>query len=310
MPNNLQAILITGATASGKSSLALHLAKKLNATIINADSIQVYREMHILTARPSIEEMREIPHLLYGHVSVKESYDVGRWLDEAMGAIENVKEKGRLPILVGGTGLYFHALTKGIAHIPDISMGVRQKMRLRYEQEGTVQLYDRLGKIDLETQRRISSNDRQRILRALEVYEETGRCLSEWHKDPIMPRLQGHVIKILLMPHREWLYKKCDQRFEEIISKNVMDEVKGILDLSLPLSRSAMKAIGLSELIAVYRRMKTMDEAVIIAQQKTRRYAKRQTTWFRNQMTLWKRFSEQEYDHKMDNIVSYIVENS
>ena len=305
-------ILIAGATASGKSSLALSLASEITtaggqACIINADSMQVYREMQVLTARPSIEEVKQCPHELYGHVSAGDEYNVGRWLSEVQAAIANAKNAGQIPILVGGTGLYFKCLTEGIADIPDIPEDIRKAVRERHEAEGTYACHAALKAIDPQAYQRLEATDPQRVLRALEVYEASGRCLSDWQSDPVIPPITAPMLKILLTPSREWLYARCDSRFEVMIAEGVLEEVSAMAELGLSDTLPAMKALGLKELLALENNEISLEEAQLAAQQATRRYAKRQMTWFRNQMISWNSISEQEYYNKTSYFLSNII---
>ena len=235
--NRAEIILIAGATASGKSSLALALCSEIartgrQACIINADSMQVYQEMQVLTARPTREEVEQFPHELYGHVSARDEYSVGRWLSEAQAVIANVKEVGQIPILVGGTGLYFKCLTEGIADIPDIPDDIRKAIRARHEAEGTHACHAALKEIDPQAYQRLEASDPQRVLRALEVYEATGRSLSNWQGDPVTPPITASMLRILLMPSREWLYARCDRRFEAMIAGDALEEASKMANLS------------------------------------------------------------------------------
>ena len=310
--NRAEIILIAGATASGKSSLALALCSEIartgwQACIINADSMQVYQEMQVLTARPTREEVEQCPHELYGHVSARDEYNVGRWLSEAQAAIANAKEVGQIPILVGGTGLYFKCLTEGIADIPDIPDDIRKAIRARHEAEGTQACHAALKEIDPQAYQRLEATDPQRVLRALEVYEATGRSLSDWQSDPVTPPIKASMLKILLMPSREWLYARCDRRFEAMIAGGALEEASKMADLGLSDTQPAMKALGLKELLALGNNEISHEEAQSAAQQATRRYAKRQMTWFRNQMISWNSVYEQEYYNKTSIFLSNII---
>ena len=311
VPPRPRALLIAGATASGKSSLALGLAKKLNVSIINADSMQIYRELQIITARPDAADEAVCPHHLFGHVSAVEDYSTGRWLDDVLAAIAQVEKAGRLPVIVGGTGLYFTALTEGIAAIPDIPDAVRRKVRQRFEDDGLAVCHAALEAVDPAAFQRILPSDKQRTLRALEVYEATGRALSDWHQDPVTPPLaaneKGGLLKILLLPSRDWLYERCDRRFDEMLAAGALAEAEKITALGLAPDRPAMKAVGLPSLQAVIAGTQTPETARLQAQQQTRRYAKRQMTWFRNQMISWNSYSEQEYYKNNDEFLSYIT---
>ncbi len=302
-----RAILIAGPTASGKSGLALKLAQQLKGSIINADSMQVYAQMQVLTARPSAEEMADIPHHLYGHVSAQHAYSVGQWLDDALAAIETCTQQGRMPILVGGTGLYFKALTEGLAQIPDIDEAVRQSVRAELAQTSAAELHAALADFDKAAYARILPSDTQRILRAHEVYRATGRALTDWQKDKVTPMLDGVLAKILLMPARDWLYQRCDARFAQMVSAGALEEAAMMQDLALPPELPACKALGLSDLQAFQAGEIDLEQAKEQASRQTRRYAKRQMTWFRNQMIAWNSFNEQDYYKKQQKIFSFLT---
>lgn len=303
----LRAILIAGPTASGKSALALNLAKHFKGSIINADSMQVYAEMQVLTARPTAEEMGGVPHYLYGHVPASRVHNTGQWVKDALRAIAESEAEGRLPILVGGTGLYFRALTQGLADIPDVPDDTRQALRRRLEQEGSSVLHAELQTFDAGAHARLQPTDPQRILRAHEVFAATGRSLTDWQADPVIPPVTGKLATILLMPERSWLYDRCNRRFVWMLENGALAEAERMNRLNLDQSLPAAKALGLSEMIALTSGRLEKSDAIEKAQQRTRRYAKRQMTWFRNQMISWKSFNEQEYYHNQEKIFSYIA---
>lgn len=308
--HKVRAVLIAGPTASGKSTLGLDIAKAFDGSIINADSMQVYKEMQILTARPLAADMDAIPHHLYGHVSAKHAYSTGDWVKDALGAITEVEKAGRLPIFVGGTGLYFRALIEGMADIPAIPASTRQNLRTRLQQKGLGVLHAALSEIDPPAARRIAVTDPQRTLRALEVHAATGRTLTAWHSDPLVAPFQGDMCKLVLMPTRDWLYERCDRRFDAMLAGGVETEVDVMARLALAPDMPAMKALGLPELLAVRAGNMTAELAREQAQQQTRRYAKRQVTWLRHQMMSWNFINEQEYYNKSDNTFSYIINNA
>ena len=298
-------ILIAGPTASGKSALALAVAEAVNGCIINADSMQVYDTLNVLTARPPSDDLRRARHELYGHMPVAAPYSVGQWQAQAMVAIEAAQARGQRPILVGGTGLYFKSLTEGLIDIPDIPDPIRNGLRARLTEEGLAPLYAELQKRDAELAARLPENDKQRILRGLEVVEATGRPLSDWQAEkqtPPLPDYQG----LLLMPDRDWLYARCNKRFESMMAGAAMAEVEELWALNLPPDANAMKALGVAEIIAFLTGEIDRDAAIAQAQQATRRYAKRQMTWFRNQMSDWRSFTEQDYENYFAKIFSFI----
>jgi len=298
-------ILIAGPTASGKSALALALAEALNGCIINADSMQVYDTLNMLTARPPREDLRRAPHVLYGHVPVVAPYSVGQWQAAAISEIEAAIAKGQTPIVVGGTGLYFKSLTDGLADIPDIPDTIRMALRKRLEADGVASLYAELQDVDAALAARLPETDRQRILRGLEVQLATARALSEWQKEqPIAPLADYRGI--LLMPDRAWLYARCDARFEAMLNEGAIAEVEQLWALNPAPDATAMKALGVSDIMALITGEIDRDRATAQAQQATRRYAKRQMTWFRNQMTDWQIFTEQDYENNFAKIFSFI----
>ena len=298
-------ILIAGATASGKSALALALAEKFNGCIINADSMQVYDTLNVLTARPPKEDLRRAPHRLYGHVPVAAPYSVGQWQAEALATIDEAQEKGQRPILVGGTGLYFKSLIEGLADIPDIPDNVRDGLRARLDSDGLAALYAELQSVDGVLAERLPPTDTQRILRGLEVFEATGEPLSQWQKQVQKPPMTDYC-GILLMPDRDWLYARCNARYEVMLAAGAQQEVEELWALNLPPDANGLKALGVGQIMAYMQGEIDAKTATAQAQQATRRYAKRQMTWFRNQMKDWQIFSEQDYENNFANIFSFI----
>jgi tRNA dimethylallyltransferase len=278
-------ILIAGPTASGKSALALQLAAKRGGVIINADSMQVYRDLRIITARPSPDEEKQVPHRLYGHVDAAENYSVGRWLGDAAAVLKDALRNEQPAIVVGGTGLYFSTLTRGIAAVPPIPVDVRREVRGRLESEGIADLHAELALRDPITAARLKPGDRARISRALEVVLATGRSLSEWHADntPAPVDLAG-AAKIFLMPKRDELGARIDARFDAMMTAGALAEVRVLAARHLDPNLPAMKAHGVPWLIRHLNGDITLAEAVAQAKRDTRRYTKRQATWFRNQL--------------------------
>jgi len=282
------AILLAGPTASGKSALALALAETLCGTIINADSMQVYRDLRIITARPSPDEAARVPHRLYGHVDAAENYSVGRWCVEAAAAMPEATQEGRLPIVVGGTGLYFKALTQGLAAVPPVPAAVRSAVRERLKREGVAPLYEELARRDAATAQRLMPGDRARITRALEVVEATGRSLADWHREGMKPALDPRrAMKVYLAPERATLYRRIEERFDRMIEAGVLDEVAALARRGLDPALPAMKAHGVPWLIRHLKGEITLAEAAEGAKRDTRRYSKRQGTWFRHQLPDW-----------------------
>lgn len=279
-------ILIAGPTASGKSALALAVAEELGGIIVNADSMQVYRDLRVITARPSLEEEVRIPHRLYGHVDAAENYSVGRWCRDVSDVLKDAN--GRVTVVVGGTGLYFKALTSGLAAIPAIPAGIRDQVRGRIVREGAPALHAELMKLDAATARRLTVNDRSRISRALEVVLATGRPLSDWHREGLPPLVDpNRAVKVFVTCERAELVRRIEKRFAAMIGAGAIDEVRALAARKLDPSRPAMKAHGVPWLIRHFDGEMPLDEAAAGAVMDTRRYAKRQITWFRNQMPGW-----------------------
>jgi len=296
-------ILVAGPTASGKSALALEIARRENGTIINADAMQIYADLPILTNQPSPAEQKEIPHELFAICDPAERSSAGKWRALAVAAIEKTLASGRVPILVGGTGLYFKALFGGLADIPDVPDEVRLKAQQLYDESGEEKFRRELTKRDPESAARIARNDRQRLIRAYEVVAHTGKTLGEWQKKGLeaggwgsgndemifflAPSLQPLAPEShLLLPDRDKLYATCDARFARMITQGAVEEVQAFLRRGLDPALPAMKIIGVREIAAYLKKEATLEEAIARAQQATRNYAKRQVTWFRNQWKL------------------------
>ncbi len=256
--------------------------------IINADSMQVYRDLRIITARPSPEEEARVPHMLYGHVDAALDYSVGRYVTEAAEALARAGRLGKLPILVGGTGLYFKALTRGLAAIPPIPAPVRKAVRERLAAEGPQALHAELAKADPSTADRLKTTDRQRIARALEVVLATGRALSAWHEQQAAPLLDpAQIVKLFVSPERAELYTRIDARFDAMLQAGALDEVARLAARQLDPQLPAMKAHGVPWLIQHVQGRITLQEASRQAKLDVRHYAKRQYTWFRHQLADW-----------------------
>jgi tRNA dimethylallyltransferase len=280
-----QIILIAGPTASGKSALALQLAEQLRGVIINADSMQVYRDLRIITARPTPAEDKRVPHRLYGHVDAAENYSVGRWFSEAADALTEPLQQGRSAIVVGGTGLYFSTLTRGIAAVPPIPPEIRRQVRDRLATEGIEKLQAELAARDPAAAARLKPGDRARITRALEVVLATGRSLTDWHGDNKPARVDiVRAAKIFLMPDRDELGCRIDARFDNMMAEGALEEARALAARNLDPNLPAMKAHGVPWLIRHLKGEITIAEAVTQSKRDTRRYTKRQATWFRNQL--------------------------
>lgn len=281
--------LIAGPTASGKSALALRLAAATGAEIVNADSMQLYRGLRVLTAAPSAEEAAQAPHHLFGTVDAADGWSVGRWLRAASETLAGIADRGRPAIVVGGTGLYFSALTKGLAEIPAIPPPARRAAEAEFEQLGEAAFRVRLAEADPAAAQRIAPGDRQRLVRAWEVFAATGTALTDWRRtgEPVLPVEAWRAVA--LEPPRDVLYARCDARLEAMLRDGALDEVAELAARGLDPALPAMKAVGVRELAAHLRGEASLAEALEAAQRETRRYAKRQLTWMRGQMADWPR---------------------
>ncbi len=279
------AVLIAGPTASGKSALALALAERIGGVVVNTDSMQVYRDLRIITARPNAAEMARVPHLLYGHVDAAENYSVGRFLRDAAAALDEARAQGRVPIFTGGSGLYFKALIAGLAAIPPIPGEIRAAVRSQLEACGPAALHAELSRRDPVAAARLRPADRTRIARALEVVEATGRPITDWRQEGLPPLLDAAATaKIFLAPDRAELYRRIDARFDAMLSAGALDEVRALAARRLDPLLPAMKAHGVPWLIRYLSGEITLERAVAEAKRDTRQYTKRQATWFRNQL--------------------------
>ena len=282
-------ILIAGPTASGKSALALGLARHFNGAVINADSQQIYREWRILSARPSARDEALAPHFLYGHVALDAEYSVGAWLRDLAGALEECRARALTPIITGGTGLYFKALTEGLAPIPPIPPDIRAEAAAELQRLGLTRFAAELAARDPETAATLDQANPMRLLRAWEVLQTTGTGLAGWHRKTPPPLLPiGQTTAFTLTPPRDWLQARCDARFDAMLAEGVLDEVANVMALGLDPALPGMKAVGAPELMAHLAGGLTLNEAITRAKTATRRYAKRQLTWARNQMFRWK----------------------
>jgi tRNA dimethylallyltransferase len=283
--NSKSAVLIAGPTASGKSALALEVAARSNGIIINADSMQVYRDLRVITARPTDEEMSGVPHRLYGHIGAEEIYSAGRWLREAEQEIASARAARKTPIVIGGTGLYFSALLQGLSAVPEVPAEVRQQVRDLGDTKDNEALHAMLAARDPRTAAEVRVPDRQRILRALEVVEATGRGLAEWREEPGVPVLNsGDYQAIFLETDREALGARIDARFDKMLDEGVLEEVKRLESRKLDPRMPAMKAHGVPWLIKYLNGEMNLEEAAAQGKRDTRQYSKRQETWFRNQL--------------------------
>ena len=299
MDNKSKIILISGPTASGKSSFAIKLAKKINGEIINADSMQVYKELQILTARPKKNNQKGINHYLYGFQSVKKNFSTGKWQILAKKKIKEIKKKNKVPILVGGTGLYFKVITDGLVRIPNIPVYLRNKIRTFQKRIGQDKFYQKLIKLDSLAKDKINSNDVQRSIRAYEVKKYTKISLIEWFKKTNKNFENNDFLKIYIDFPRPELIKRINRRVEEMFKEGAINEIKKFLKLNVKKDKSSNKIIGIKEIDKYLKGdldLKTTKELMAI---KTRQYAKRQSTWARGQMLGW-----QKIDYK--DLVSFL----
>jgi tRNA dimethylallyltransferase len=282
---NNNAVLIAGPTASGKSALALELAQATGGVIVNADSMQVYRDLRVITARPTPEEEARVPHSLYGHVDAAVNFSAGAWVTDAAKVLTQARAQNRTVIFAGGSGLYFKALTRGLSAVPPIPSEVRESVRARLERDGVEALHAELMQRDPPSAERLKPRDRTRIARALEVVEATGRSLTSWHRDGLPPLLPpGQFSALFLEPDRDQLYARIDARFEAMLTAGAMEEVAALAARDLDPLLPAMKAHGVPALIRHLKGEIARAEAVAIGRADTRHYAKRQYTWFRHQL--------------------------
>ena len=278
-------MLMAGPTASGKSALALELAQRIGGAVVNADSMQVYRDLRVLTARPDAAEEARVPHRLYGHVDAATSYSAGHFVMDAASVLEELRAQRRVPIFVGGTGLYFKALVAGLSAVPPIPQTVRESVRGRLERDGVEALHTELVRCDPVSAARLRPRDRTRIARALEVVEATGSSITDWHRKRQSPLLPvGQFTALFVAPERETLYARIDARFDAMLKTGALAEVERLAARHLDPLLPAMKAHGEQPLIRHLRGQITLAAAAEIGRADTRRYAKRQFTWFRHQL--------------------------
>ncbi|HIJ39071.1 MAG TPA: tRNA (adenosine(37)-N6)-dimethylallyltransferase MiaA [Rhodospirillaceae bacterium] len=278
------AVVIGGPTASGKSALALAVAREFDGVILNADSMQVYKTLPILTNQPEAQDQALVPHRLYGLLEPTDVCSAGRWQSLAVEACEAVWQAGQLPVVVGGTGLYIKALTEGLSPIPEIAEAVRRATRALFSQLGNQAFHAALAERDPVMAARLDPGNSQRLMRAWEVLDATGRSLAEWQAQPAQPPVKADFLSITLVPPAGQLYPACDARFLTMLRQGALDEVRFLQSLALPAGLPILKALGVSELGRHLAGEIDLARATSLAQQATRNYAKRQGTWFRHQM--------------------------
>jgi tRNA dimethylallyltransferase len=290
-----RAILIAGPTASGKSGLALRLAEELGGVVINADSMQVYKELRVLTARPTRDEQARAPHMLYGFVSGAEPYSAGRYGTDVAAAISEAHASGRIPIIVGGTGLYFKVLLEGLSPVPEADPDVRAHWRAQAATRPARELHAILAERDPMTAARLMPTDQQRIVRALEVLDSTGRPLADWQREPGKPLLvESETVRLLAWPDRAQQVAAIDARFEAMLAAGALDEVRALVGLDLSDELPVMGALGVAQLAAHLAGRVSLEAASQAAKAQTRQYARRQLTWFRRNIMSWQVLETQQ----------------
>ena len=303
-------LVIGGPTASGKSALAVALAALLGGEVINADSMQVYRGLPILTAQPDAATQARVPHRLYGLLELDERCSAGRWRTMAVAAITAARARGKVPIVVGGTGLYLRALMTGLAEIPDTPPELRARLAARLEAIGAPAFHGELAARDPEMAARLQPTDRQRLIRAAEVIEATGRSLAQWQRET-KPTLAGEAAlrfhRVLVAPPREALYAACDGRFQAMIERGALAEAQAMAQRGLDPALPSMKALGLPALIGHLRGEMALEGAIHQAQSATRHYAKRQMTWFNRQFIADSLINEQLSDINLHRFILLII---
>ena len=284
-------ILIAGPTACGKSNFALKLSKKIKGEIVNADSMQVYKQLQILTARPQKKDLKKIKHHLYGFCDVRKNYSTGEWLKLLLKKIKDIQKKNKVPIIVGGTGLYFKALTDGLVKIPNIPIQVRNKIRLLQKKLGQKKFYNRLLKLDPLIKNTIEKNDIQRSIRAYEIKSHTKKSIINWFKKTKKYISSDVFIKIYIDHPRESLIKKINLRVDDMFTSGAVEEVRQFNKLKVKKENSSNKVIGIKEITNFLNRQCSLNQAKELIAIKTRQYAKRQATWARGQMASWQKIN-------------------
>ena len=287
-------ILISGPTASGKSNFSIKLAKKINGEIINADSMQVYKELKILSARPNLKDYQRIKHHLYGFHSVKNNFSTGDWLKYAIKKIKEIRKRKKIPIFVGGTGLYFKALTDGLVSIPKIPIRFRNKIRALHKSLGQKKFYQKLIKLDPNSKEKINPTDTQRSIRAYEVKQFTKKSLHDWFQNTKTYFEKDDFFKIYIDYPREELIQRIGKRAEKMIKSGAINEVKKFLKLKVRKDKSVNKAIGVQDIKEYLEKRKEMTDVLEKISIKTRQYAKRQSTWARGNMMSWLKLPPQD----------------
>ena len=284
-------ILISGPTSSGKSNFAIKLAKKIKGEIINADSMQVYKQLQILTARPKKEDLKKIKHHLYGICDVRKKYSTGEWLKLLLKKIKNIRKRKKVPIIVGGTGLYFKALTDGLVKIPNIPIKVRNKIRFMQKKLGQKKFYNKLLKLDPLIKNKIEKNDVQRSIRAYEIKNYTKISIINWFKKTKKYIASDEFIKLYIDYPRDSLISRINMRVDNMFANGAIEEVRRFNKLKVKKENSSNKVIGIKEISSLLNKQSTLEQAKELIAIKTRQYAKRQATWARGQMQSWQKIN-------------------
>ena len=296
MDKQSKIILISGPTASGKTNFAVKIAKKIQGEIINADSMQVYKKLKILTARPNKIEQKNIKHHLYGFVDLNEKFSTGQWLELTIKKIKNIQQRKKIPILVGGTGLYFQSLVDGLVKIPEIPLKFRNKVRLISKRDGQKKFYKKLLKLDPNIKDKFDPNDTQRSIRAYEIKSYTDISMYDWLAKTKSEFKDSNFLKLYIETKREKLIERINLRTLNMINGGAINEVKKFLKLKIRKDQSVNKVIGIAELTQYLNHEVTLEEAKELISIKTRQYAKRQATWARTRMTSWKKIKPTRID--------------
>ena len=284
-------ILISGPTASGKSNFAIKLAKKIKGEIINADSMQVYKQLQILTARPKKEDLKKIKHHLYGFCDVRKKYSTGEWLKILLKKIKDIRKRKKVPIIVGGTGLYFKALTDGLVKIPNIPIKVRNKIRLMQKKLGQKEFYNKLSKLDPLIKNKIEKNDVQRSIRAYEIKNYTKISIINWFKKTKKYIASDEFVKLYIDYPRDSLISRINMRVDNMFTNGAIEEVRRFNKLKVKKENSSNKVIGIKEISSLLNKQSTLEQTKELIAIKTRQYAKRQVTWARGQMQSWQKIN-------------------
>jgi len=296
MDNLSKIILISGPTASGKSNFAVKIAKKINGEIINADSMQVYKKLKILTAKPNLKDKKGIKHHLYGLIDLDKKFSTGDWLKKVIKKIKEIKKRKKIPILVGGTGLYFQSLINGLVEIPEIPIKLRNKIRAIHKKEGQKKFYKKLLQIDPKVKLKFDPNDSQRSIRAFEIKSFTNVSMYDWLDKTTSVFKENEFLKLYINVERQELVKRINERVLIMVKKGAIREVQKFISLKIKKDQTVNKVIGIDELTQYLKNKINLEQAIELISIKTRQYAKRQATWARTRMTTWDKISLNKID--------------